>query len=680
VQREPTAYRNYLPLEEVTIAEALKEAGYATAFMGKWHLAPPKTENASDYYPDHQGFDINIGGDYSGAPPTYFHPYSKKNRSLETMPPGGNEGEYLTDRLTDEAVKFIEANKNNPFMLYLSHYAVHFPLESKEELTKKYEEKAKTLPTHLGPLFAPVDDPCRVRQIQNHPVYAGMVQSVDESVGKILTRLETLSLERSTVVIFTSDNGGESTHAYQGPTSTLPLRAGKEWLYEGGIRVPMVIKWPGKAKPGAVCHEPVISTDFYPTMLEMAGLPLKPQQHTDGMSLVPLLMGAGRSARKAIYWYYPHYNTQGGNPCGAVRAGDYKLIEWHEDNRIELYNLKEDIGEKTDLTSKMSEKATELRRMLHRWLQAIDVPDIYLAAFIGNLAKLKAFIREGVDVNALDTEGCTALHYAANTSVAELLIARGARSNISGNWTPLHAAARRRHTDVAECLIANGANVNAGDDWFPLHSAINSSKQMVELLIAKGANIDAKDASGQTALHYAARDGHKEIVEVLLTHGADVDIGEKYYNRTAAEFAMWRNHNEVAELLIANGADISPLHFALHLNDQAKARRLIEGGAEVNRRTPYGTTPLSMAAGAGFTNIARLLISKGADVNAKDNWDWTPLHGAAGDGHKELVELLVLKEADVNAKDGDGRTPLWYAQQEGHTEVVELLQKHGAKE
>ena len=365
---KPTAYRHYLPLEEVTIAEALKRAGYATGFVGKWHLATRESDRAK-YYPDRQGFDVNIGGDSSGAPPTYFYPYKKRNRTLETMPPGGAEGEYLTDRLTDESLKFLDANKDRPFLLYLSHYAVHTPIESKQILTDKYKSKAEKLPETGGPKFAPVYGRYKTRMVQDNPAYAGMVQSVDESVGRVTSKLAELGVAGNTAIIFMSDNGGLSTVAREGPTCNLPLRAGKGWLYEGGIREPMIIKWPGVVRPGGVCSEPVTSTDFYPTMLQMAGLPLTPKQHVDGVSMVPLLKGTGRLDRKAIYWHYPHYHGSGNKPSGAIRAGDYKLIEWYEDESIELYNLKDDLGEKNDLAASMPEKAAELRGLLHRWLR-----------------------------------------------------------------------------------------------------------------------------------------------------------------------------------------------------------------------------------------------------------------------------------------------------------------------
>jgi len=368
---EPTPYRHYLPLEEVTIAEALKEAGYATGFVGKWHLATREPDRAK-YYPDKQGFDVNIAGDTSGAPPTYFWPYKKGNRELETMPPGGHDGEYLTDRLTDESLKFLDANKDKPFLLYLSHYAVHTPIESKKKLTDKYKARAEKLPEPDGARFLPVYGRYKTRQVQDNPAYAGMVQSVDESVGRIMDKLEQLGVADNTAVIFMSDNGGLSTVRREGPTCNLPLRAGKGWLYEGGVREPMIIKWPGKVRPGSVCSEPVTSTDFYPTMLQMTGLKLKPEQHVDGVSLVPLLKGGGKLNREAIYWHYPHYHGSGNRPSGAVRTGDYKMIEWYEDNTVELYNLKNDIGEKHDLAERMPEKAAELRKMLHLWRKQVN--------------------------------------------------------------------------------------------------------------------------------------------------------------------------------------------------------------------------------------------------------------------------------------------------------------------
>ncbi len=358
----PAEHIRQLPLEELTMAEAFKKAGYATCFVGKWHLGQ------EPYYPEHQGFDINIAGSYRGQPPSYFYPYERGDNSLNL--PGGKEGEYLTDRLTGESLKFLDANKDKPFLLYLSHYAVHTPLQSKEDLTDKYKTKAENLPPHERPRFLP-EGKRQARQVQDHPVYAGMVQSVDESVGRVMKKLDELGVANNTAIIFMSDNGGLST-SEGSPTSNVPLRAGKGWLYEGGIREPMIIKWPGVSKPGSICSEPVTSTDFYPTMLEMAGIPLMPVQHCDGVSLVPMLKGAKSLDRKAIFWHYPHYGNQGGSPSGAVRAGDYKLIEWYEDGHVELYNLRKDIGEKNDLAAEMPEKTAQLREMLHDWRKEVD--------------------------------------------------------------------------------------------------------------------------------------------------------------------------------------------------------------------------------------------------------------------------------------------------------------------
>jgi len=358
----PADFRLYMPLEEVTVAEALKDAGYTTGFFGKWHMG------GSPYLPEAQGFDVNVAGDHHGAPPSYFSPYGNDKNRLN-LPPGP-EGEYITDRLTDEAVRFINTSRDKPFLAYVSHYAVHVPLQAKEDLTARYTAKSRKLAYEDAARFAPEHDRL-ARQVQDHAVYAAMIHSMDESVGRIMETLRQLDLERDTVVMFMSDNGGLST-AEGSPTSNVPLRAGKGWLYEGGIREPLIIKWPGVAKRGSKCSTPVTSTDFYPTMLEMAGQPPRPDQHCDGVSLVPLLRGAKSLRRQAIYWHYPHYSNQGGRPSGAVRAGDFKLIENYEDASVELYNLREDIGEKTNLAHKLPDVTKRLQEMLHRWLKETD--------------------------------------------------------------------------------------------------------------------------------------------------------------------------------------------------------------------------------------------------------------------------------------------------------------------
>jgi arylsulfatase A-like enzyme len=356
-----------LPLEEVTIAEVLKNAGYATGFFGKWHLGD------NGFFPEDQGFDLNKGGHWAGQPASYFYPY-KNQRKMWDVPglQSGAQGEYLTDRLTDESIQFIKANTSKQFLLYLSHYAVHTPIQSKPELTAKYIKKKNGVPETNQPDYIQ-EWQSLSKQKQDNAAYAAMVQSVDESVGKILNTLDELNLSDNTVIIFMSDNGGLSTlpKKRKSPTSVVPLRAGKGWLYEGGIREPMIIKWPGVVQPGSECNVPVTSTDFYPTMLEMVGLPPKPEQHADGLSLVPLLKDKGGLPRDALFWHYPHYHGSGNKPSAAIRAGDYKLIEWFEDGSIELYNLKEDISEKNNLVEKMPEKALELKTSLHNWQKDI---------------------------------------------------------------------------------------------------------------------------------------------------------------------------------------------------------------------------------------------------------------------------------------------------------------------
>lgn len=353
------AFEQQLPLSEVTIAEALHAAGYVTAHIGKWHLG-------SDlYYPDHQGFEINIAGNDWGHPHKgYFSPYQMQN--LEEGPPG----EYLTDRLTEEALRFLDAHHEKPFFLNLWHYAVHEPIQARKELTAKYQAKLRTMPATEEPEFEQEHEK-KNRVRQNRPDYAAMVESVDTGLGQILDKLKQLKIEGRTVVLFFSDNGGLST-AGSLPTSNRPLRAGKGWLYEGGIREPLIVRWPGVTTPGGVCACPVISMDFYPTMLEIAGLRPNPAPHVDGLSLVPLLKHpASDLHRKAIFWHYPHYHGSGHRPSGAIRSGDFKLIEFFEDMHTELYNLKDDLSEKNDLADSQASKASELRAALHEWRQSV---------------------------------------------------------------------------------------------------------------------------------------------------------------------------------------------------------------------------------------------------------------------------------------------------------------------
>ncbi len=333
-------WTHYMKLEEVTIAEALREAGYATCHVGKWHLGDNPI-----YWPENQGFDINKGGHSAGSPRgsgRYFTPYG--NPRLDDGP----AGEYLTDREGMEAAAFIEQNANRPFFLYMAHYAVHTPLMAKQQIIDKYKAKPATAE-------------------HKNATYAAMIQSMDEAVGRVLNRLDELGIAEHTIVIFMSDNGG-----LLGPTSNVPLRGGKAQAYEGGIREPMIIRWPDVVEPASVCSEPVISTDFYPTILDMVGLKPRPLQHADGLSLTPLLRQQGSLDREAIYWHYPHYHTANSHgPFGAVRTGDWKLIEFYEDMNVELYNLRTDLGETTDLTTAYPTKANELRDMLHSWRAAV---------------------------------------------------------------------------------------------------------------------------------------------------------------------------------------------------------------------------------------------------------------------------------------------------------------------
>ena len=349
-------FKLQLDLEEYTVAEAFKDAGYKTFFAGKWHLGEEEK-----YYPQYQGFDINIAGNNTGHPSGgYFSPY--KNPEL----PDGYEGEYLTDRLTDEVIHFIEQQKEEPFFAYLSFYTVHLPMQGKPEKVKKYENKLAAMNSEKVEFISKGNT--WYKNIQNMPHYAAMVESMDENVGRVLATLGKLELSKKTIVVFTSDNGGMATSNQTGniPTSNLPLRAGKGYLYEGGIRVPLIIRSP--ENPGKkIIDFPVTGTDLYSTLLDMTGQNLVHEQHLDGISLKPLLKGKQLKERP-IFWHYPHYSGGlGGRPSGAIRLGDYKLIEFYEDMHIELYNLKNDMEEKNNLVEAEPEKAEELKSLLHQW-------------------------------------------------------------------------------------------------------------------------------------------------------------------------------------------------------------------------------------------------------------------------------------------------------------------------
>lgn len=364
-----------LPLQEVTIAEALKSNGYRTCFVGKWHCSED-----SAFYPQHQGFDKNIGGWSSGKPTgnanesmAYYTPYN--NPYL----PDGPKGEFLTDRLANESMKWIEQQRNNPFFLYLSFYAVHTPIQAKPDRVAYFKEKVRKMGIDKVPVFTtdlswiknnlhPAGH-WKERLIQSDQEYAALISTMDENVGKVLNKIKQLGLDKNTIICFMSDNGGLST-AEGSPTTNAPLRGGKGWLYEGGIREPFILKVPHVSKAGTKVDTPVISTDFYPTILDACGLNLLPEQHQDGVSLLPLLKNE-KLNRKAIFWHYPHYGGKGDSPAGAIREGDWKLIEFYEDNHVELYNLKNDISEKNNLATKETGISKQLLSELQAWRKSV---------------------------------------------------------------------------------------------------------------------------------------------------------------------------------------------------------------------------------------------------------------------------------------------------------------------
>ena len=333
----PAEMRDHLPLEYTTIAERLRdEAGYATAFIGKWHLYKGREEKFAAQF---QGFDINIGGCSYGGPPTFFDPYRIPFLSDR------KKGEYLPDRLADETISFmrkqVEAKK--PFYVALWNYTVHWPMEAPAEFVAKWADKPK-----LG---------------YNHKVYPAMLETMDLAIARVLGELERLKIEEETFVVFTSDNG-----PFGGVGDARPLRGDKGHLYEGGIRVPLIVRWPGKVAAGKVREDPVILTDFYPTLLEVAGLKTRKDYPGDGESLLPVLSGEGDLERDALFWHYPNFAFHRDNRLGsAVRMGDYKLIEFFEGNEVELYNLREDLGEKKNLAGGEAGRVQEMRKRLSRW-------------------------------------------------------------------------------------------------------------------------------------------------------------------------------------------------------------------------------------------------------------------------------------------------------------------------
>lgn len=364
-------YVDHLDPSNYTLASALRDGGYQTWHVGKWHLG----EEA--YYPEKQGFDVNIGGNHNGMPKHgYFAPWKLPNLEGADVP----EGTYLDDYLGDQAVNLIQQREaGKPFYLNMWFYLVHTPIQAPDELVQKYRNKAAAMNlSNADALEAGEFHPCehkgdkRVvrRKFQSHPVYAAMVEKLDQNVGKLLEVLDKLDIARDTVVMFTSDNGGLST-SEGSPTSNAPLREGKGWMEEGGIREPMLVRWPDVVAPASRTDAYMTSPDFYPTCLEIAGLEPLVRQHVDGVSFLPALKG-DLFDRGPIYWHYPHYSNQGGTPAAAVREGNYKLIEFFEDGHVELYNLREDISEKVNLAEQMSQRTFAMRKQLKDWRVKIE--------------------------------------------------------------------------------------------------------------------------------------------------------------------------------------------------------------------------------------------------------------------------------------------------------------------
>lgn len=394
-----------LPDVELTLAEMLKKHGYATANYGKAHLRKDPTT---------YGFDEAI----TGWVRSYYHPFSPAYE--RTLP--AKEGDYYTDKLTDAAIDFIERSKDKPFFVHMEHFAVHDPIQGRKDLVRKYEKKLAAMPDRKGPDYILEPNPDGptvsadelealrknddkiahqtdrvwwVKQKQDNVEFAGMVEAMDESLGRIRAKLKELGLEEDTIIIFTSDNGGmAASNQYRGinqtraaldsrfSTSNLPLRGAKGWNYEGGLRVPLIVHWPGQVAANTTSNAVVTGTDYYPTLLDMLGLSSAPKQHVDGKSFVSALKGKAQD-RGAIYWHFPHYSNHGyQSPGGAIRLGKYKLLEYFENGTVQLFDLEKDIGEKHDISRERPEITQKLLQMLHDWQQEVDakMPAVKTAA------------------------------------------------------------------------------------------------------------------------------------------------------------------------------------------------------------------------------------------------------------------------------------------------------------
>jgi len=363
-------YLRQLPERETTFGEAFSDAGYRTGYIGKWHLGP------DGHLPDSQGFQFNFAVNHAGQPASYFPPYARSTESPTDVPDlfGDPENSYLTDRLTDASLDFIEDNRERPFLLVLSHYAVHTPLQAPQEEVERYEEKAAELGPELEEHYE-AEREAETKLRQDHATYAAMVASTDRSIGRILDKLVELGLDEHTAVVFLSDNGGLSTLMRRSPnqaTANVPLRAGKGWLYEGGIRAPLIVRWPGVISAGTVVSAPATSNDVFPTLLALAGLPARPQDHVDGVSLLGAIQEDAGEIHDALYWHFPHYHGSGNRPGGAVRIGDLKLIEWFEDDAVELYDLSIDLSERRDLSKERPEDTARLLSALRSWRREVD--------------------------------------------------------------------------------------------------------------------------------------------------------------------------------------------------------------------------------------------------------------------------------------------------------------------
>ena len=367
----------HLAHRETTIGEAFQAAGYQTGYIGKWHLG-----EKDDQLPSSHGFSWMRCVNRAGQPASYFFPYKRQSKrgNYWDVPDleDGQPGDYLTDALTDQALGFIEANRSRPFFLYFAHYAVHTPIQAPEQLVRKYEAKRRRFyrdtptpkvgPGRYGDTYA--------RGRQDHPVYAAMIENLDTNIGRVLKKLDELALTENTIILFTSDNGGLAETRKMGVTCTLPLRAGKGWNYQGGVRIPTIFAWRGHLRSATV-SVPIVSMDMYPTLLELAGLPLRPQQHGDGRSLVPLLKGGADPALadRTFCWTYPFGHGSGHKPSSALQQGEWKLLHFQVGSPVELYRLSDDPGEKHDLSGQYPEKTQALLAELNRWLKRTTRPN-----------------------------------------------------------------------------------------------------------------------------------------------------------------------------------------------------------------------------------------------------------------------------------------------------------------